>query len=83
MAVSSKGAQNPGDTEAVSLDLSEANKIGRIQEGIVEAVTVEDILETIPAPSYIIKTDIQKYDCKVYNVFTMSILLITFSRPFS
>ena len=69
MAVSSKGAQNPGDTEAVSLDLAVANKIGRIQEGIVEAVTVEDIMEKIPATSYIIKTDIQKYDCKVYVSF--------------
>ena len=58
MAVSSKGAQNPGDTEALSLDLAVGNKIGRIQEGIVEAVTVEDIMERIPAQSYIIKTDI-------------------------
>ena len=53
-------AGNPGDTMAVTVDKSITN-----EEGTVEAVTVEDIMEGIPAPSYIIKTDIQKYDCKV------------------
>ena len=52
--------QNPGDTTAVTVDQG----ITKDKE-TVEAVTVEDIMERIPAPSYIIKTDIQKYDCKV------------------
>ena len=60
MAVSVKDALNPGDKMAIKFDLG----MGRIQ-GSVEAVTVEDIMEKIRAPSYIIKSDIQKYDCKV------------------
>ena len=64
MAVSGKDALNPGDKMAIPLDLGTANKMGRIQ-GSVEAITVEDIMEKIQAPSYIIKSDIQKYDCKV------------------
>ena len=63
MAVSGQ-ALNPGDKMAVTLDDGYSNKMGKIQ-GSVEAVTVEDIMERIQAPSYIIKTDIQKYDCKV------------------
>ena len=51
---------NPGDTMAVD-SVDHVTK----EKGKVEAVTVEDIMERIPAPSYIIKTDIQKYDCKV------------------
>ena len=53
---------------AVSWDLGSSNIMGKIQ-GSVQAVTVEDIMEKIEAPSYIIKTDIQKYDCKV--IFSM------------
>ena len=49
--------------------------MGKIQ-GSVEAVTVQDIMEKMLAPSYIIKTDIQKYDCKVpfYVAFTAGFL---------
>ena len=61
MAVSGEEAVNPGDRMAVT---SDSNNMGKIQ-GSVEAVTVEDVMERIKAPSYIIKTDIQKYDCKV------------------
>ena len=63
MAVSGQ-AQNPGDKMALSLEDGYLNDKGKLQ-GSVEAVTVEDIMEKIQAPSYIIKTDIQKYDCKV------------------
>ena len=66
MAVSGEDSLNPGDKMAVALDVGYSNKIGKIQ-GSVEAVTVQDIMEKIQAPSYIIKTDIQKYDCKVYQ----------------
>ena len=66
MAVSGKDALNPGDKMAVTLDVGYSNKMGEIQ-GSVEAVTVQDIMEKIKAPSYIIKSDIQKYDCKVYH----------------
>ena len=59
-------AGNPGDTMAVTVDQRITN-----EEGTVEAVTVEDIMEGIPAPSYIIKTDIQKYDCKVIIQFSL------------
>ena len=68
MAVSGQ-AQNPGDRMALSLDDGYLNNMGKIQ-GLVEAVTVQDIMEKIPAPSYIIKTDIQKYDCKVKIFFS-------------
>ena len=71
-------AGNPGDTMAVTVDQRLTNG-----EGTVEAVTVEDIMERIPAPSYIIKTDIQKYDCKViiqfslfYNMYLMPLQYI-------
>ena len=67
-------AENPGDRRAVSLESRTVNKMGRIQ-GSVEAVTVLDIMEKIQAPSYIIKTDIQKYDCKV----RFSVIFITIS----
>ena len=67
MAVSGTYALNPGDKMAVTLDAGYSNKIGKIQ-GSVEAVTVQDIMEKIQAPSYVIKTDIQKYDCKVLFV---------------
>ena len=63
MAVSGQ-ALNPGDKMAVTLDDGYSNKMGKIQ-GSVEAVTVQDIMKNIQATSYIIKTDIQKYDCKV------------------
>ena len=59
MTVMGEEAENPGDRMAVSLESSTANKLGS-----VEAVTVVDIMEKIQAPSYIIKTDIEKYDCK-------------------
>ena len=72
MAVSGEEAVNPGDRMAVT---SDSNNMGKIQ-GSVEAVTVEDVMERIKAPSYIIKTDIQKYDCKVpfYVAFTPGFL---------
>ena len=60
---------------AVTLDEGYSNKMGKIQ-GSVEAVTVQDIMEKIQAPSYVIKTDIQKYDCKV--LFVDSIETSTF-----
>ena len=66
MAVSGKDSLNPGDKMAVTLDVGYLSKIGKIQ-GSVDAVTVQDIMEKVQAPSYIIKTDIQKYDCKVYQ----------------
>ena len=55
--------------------LNHSYKMGKIQ-GSVEAVTVQDIMEKIQAPSYVIKTDIQKYDCKV--LFVDSIVTSTF-----
>ena len=64
MTVSGDEADNPGDRMAVTWDLRTAGDIGK-KQGWVEAVTVEDIMDKIQAPSYIIKTDIQKYDCKV------------------
>ena len=63
-AVSIKEDLNPGDTKAVSLDQGVESEVWRGQN-LVEAVTLEDIMERFPAPFYIIKTDIQKYDCKV------------------
>ena len=48
---------------AITLDL--ANNMETIHQDTVKAVTVVDIMEMSKAPSYIIKTDIQKYDCKV------------------
>ena len=72
MTVLGEEAENPGDRRAVSLESRAVNKMGRIQ-GSVEAVTVLDIMEKIQAPSYIIKTDIQKYDCKV----RFSVIFIT------
>ena len=66
MAVSGKDALNPGDKIAVTLDLGHSKRMGKIQD-LVEAITVQDIMEKIQAPSYIIKTDIQQYDCKVYH----------------
>ena len=60
LTVSGKEADNPGD----SWDLRMASNSGK-NHGRVEAVTVLDIMDKIQAPSYIIKTDIQKYDCKV------------------
>ena len=70
MAVSGEEAENPGARMAVSWDLGSSNNMTKIQ-GSVKAVTVEDIMEKIKtkASSYIIKTDIQKYDCKV--IFSM------------
>ncbi len=59
-------ARNPGDTMAVPVDPRITH-----EEGTVEAVTVEDIMGGVPAPSYIIKTDIQKYDCKVIIQFSL------------
>ena len=75
LAVSGKDALNPGDRMAVTSDLGNSNNMGKIQ-GSVEAVTVQDIMEKMLAPSYIIKTDIQKYDCKVpfYVAFTAGFL---------
>ena len=67
MAVSGGDALNPGDKMAVTLDEGYSNKLGKIQ-GSVEAVTVQYIMNKIQAPSYVIKTDIQKYDCKVLFV---------------
>ena len=57
--------QNPGDTKAVTGDSGDHGITN--EKATVEAVTVEDIMDRIPAQSYIIKTDIQKYDCKVIN----------------
>ena len=64
MTVSGEEADNPGDRMAVTWDQRMDNDIRR-KQGWVEAVTVLDIMDKIQAPSYIIKTDIQKYDCKV------------------
>ena len=64
MTVSGEEADNPGDRMAVKWDQRISDNIGR-KQGWVEAVTVQDIIDKIQAPSYIIKTDIQKYDCKV------------------
>ena len=67
MAVSGGDALNPGGKMAVTLDEGYSNKLGKIQ-GSVEAVTVQYIMNNIQAPSYVIKSDIQKYDCKVMFV---------------
>ena len=69
VAVSGEEAENPGDRMALSWDLGSLNNNKGKVQGSVNAVTVEDIMEKIEAPSYIIKTDIQKYDCKV--IFSM------------
>ena len=66
MAVPGVEAGNPGDTMAVAVDKTITNS-----KGTVEAVTVEDIMERIPAPSYIIKTDIQNSDCKVIIILAL------------
>ena len=63
-------ALNPGDTMAVTVDQRVTNA-----KGTVEAVTVEDIMERIPAPTYIIKTDIQNYDCKVIIILVQQMPL--------
>ena len=63
LAVPGADALNPGDTMAVTADQRIENA-----KGTVEAVTVKDVMEGIPAPSYIIKTDIQYYDCKVIMI---------------
>ena len=64
MTVTGEETENPGDKMAAPLDLRYDMDMGRIQ-GSVEAVTLEDVMMKIQAPSYIIKTDIQGYDCKV------------------
>ena len=85
VAVSGEEAENPGDRMALSWDLGSLNNNKGKVQGSVNAVTVEDIMEKIEAPSYIIKTDIQKYDCKV--IFSMFLNVpnnvdILHSRPF-
>ena len=49
----------------MAITLDQANNMETIHQDTVKAVTVVDIMEMVKAPSYIIKTDIQKYDCKV------------------
>ena len=58
MAVPGKDHLNPGSKMAITLDL--ANNMETIHQDTVKAVTVVDIMEMAKAPSYIIKTDIQK-----------------------
>ena len=44
----------------------------QVKGGAVESVTLEDLLTVTPSPTstYIIKTDIEGYDCKVGTVKT-------------
>ena len=67
MAIHGKDHLNPGSKMAIRLAL--ANNMETIQQDTVKAVTVLDIMEMVKAPSYIIKTDIEKYDCKVIYFF--------------
>jgi len=66
MAVPGKDHLNPGSKMAITLDL--ANNMETIHKDTVKAVTVVDIMEMVKAPAYIIKTDIQKYDCKAIAI---------------
>ena len=56
---------NPGGNEAKTLT---SNKIKNIAGPVVEAVLIQDLTQITPSQTntYIIKTDIQGYDCKVY-----------------
>ena len=47
-------------------------KVVQVKGGAVESVTLEDLLTVTPSPTstYIIKTDIEGYDCKVGTVKT-------------
>ena len=71
--------QNPGDTKAVTGDSGDHGITN--EKATVEAVTVEDIMDRIPAQSYIIKTDIQKYDCKVINPCSIKISIYSICIP--
>ena len=46
------------------------NEIVQVKGAAVESVTLEDLLTVTPSPTstYIIKTDIEGYDCKVGTV---------------
>ena len=57
-----KLAFNPGATEMKSLE--ELRALGEEAEG-VEAVTLKDILDTVPGNTVIIKLDIEGFECKV------------------
>ena len=67
MAIPGKDHLNPGSKMAITLDL--AKNMETIHQDTVKAVTVVDIMEMEKAPAYIIKTDIQRYDCKVIYFF--------------
>ena len=54
-------AVNPGSKMAVALGDTE-DKLNKP----MRAVTISDIMDRVAASTYIIKTDIEKYDCKVY-----------------
>ena len=54
-------AVNPGSKMAVALSNTE-EKLNKP----MRAVTIRDIMDRVAASTYIIKTDIEKYDCKVY-----------------
>ena len=53
---------NPGATEMKSLE--ELRALGEEAVG-VEAVTLKEILDTVPASTVIIKLDIEGFECKV------------------
>ena len=58
---------NPGSTEA--RNFSEKVHEGEVAMGNkIETTTILDLLELSKAQTYIIKTDIQGYDCKVISI---------------
>ena len=56
---------NPGANEVKKLS---SNKIKHIAGPVVESVKIQDLTHVTPSATntYIIKTDIQGYDCKVW-----------------
>ena len=66
---------NPGSTEA--RNFSEKVHEGEVaMENKKETTTILDLLELTKAQTYIIKTDIQGYDCKVTSICIKSYKLI-------
>ena len=60
---------NPGATEMKSL--KELRALGEEAVGVetqaVEAVTLKEIMDTVPATTVIIKMDIEGFECKVFH----------------
>ena len=64
-----KATSNPGATEMKTLQ--ELRDLGKEVVGVethsVEAVTLKEILDTLPDPTVIIKLDIEGFECKVLS----------------